>query len=190
MGGFLEQFCILQSIDELELFALHPLDIHLVVGLLLGLSGQLLLDLLPGAVLPLQHVELALLGSLLLLPLDHVLHVLSPLVLVTLLLHVPLPNSFFISLRLHCSLFLSLQGSHFARMSCLLVHTLALQVLLPFDSFLHLLLIHAVLLLLVRIDVPLPLRDDLPGTFTRFIDLLHDLTLFHLEETDTVAEEF
>lgn len=190
MSGFFKQLCILKSIDELELFTLHPLDISLVVSLLLSLSRELLLDLLPGAVLPLHHVELALLGSLLLLCVDHVLHVLSPLVLIASLLHGPLPNSFFISLGFVCSLLLPLQSSHLAIHSRLLIHLLVAQVCLSLHGLLHLGLTHAIFLLLIGVDVSLTLCDDLSGTLAGFIDFLHDLALFHLEKTDTVAEQF
>ena len=102
----------------------------------------------------------------------------------------PLPNSFFISLGFVCSLLLPLQSSHLAIHSRLLIHLLVAQVCLSLHGLLHLGLTHAILLLLIGVDVSLSLCDDLSSTLAGFIDFLHDLALFHLEKTDTVAEQF
>ena len=129
-------------------------------------------------------------GRLLLLLHDHVLHVLSPLVLLALLLHVSLPNSFFISFRFQSCLLLPLLRAHLAISDSLVRLLLASPVLLPLNILLHLLVLEALLFLLLSIDVPLALRYDLAGTLAGFINFLHDLALLHFQESNTVAKKF
>jgi len=187
---FLHQLCVLQSIDEFELFTLHFSHVRLILRLLFSLARHLLLQLLPGAILALHHVEFALLGSLLLLRIDHVLHVSGSVLLLAPLLLVPLPNGFFLRLRLHRGLLLALHRRHLALHDSFICHLLAHQVILALPLLVHLVLAEALLFNLLNIDVPLPLGDDLAGSLTRFINLPHDFALFHLEQADTVAEEF
>ena len=70
MGALLHHLCVLKSVDELELLALHALHVQLMLGLLHLLTGELLLQGHPHAVLPIHLVHLALLRRLLLLGLN------------------------------------------------------------------------------------------------------------------------
>lgn len=157
MSSLLQQLCILQSIDQFKLFALHPLHIRLVPGLLTGLSSQFFFKLLPRPVLSLHKVELSLLSCLLLLSLDDVLHVSRTRFLLLALLIVPLSSHLLVSFRLQSNLLLPLGSLHLAGGNGLIDGFLNAFVHLAFHRLIHLLLLLAFFLLLLAHKVALSL---------------------------------
>lgn len=176
MCSFLQQLCILQSIDKFELFTLHSLHVSLVLGLVISLAIQLFFKLLAGVILALHEVELTLLDGLLLLSHNHVLHVAGLVFFHCSLLLVALSSGFFFHLSFQSGLFLSLLGSHLALCDSFYCCILGLSILLAFHLFVHLMFTHAVFFGLLVHDVALALRHDLGGPFPCFIDFLHDLS--------------
>ncbi len=73
IGRLLQHLCILQTLDQLQLLLLHPLDHLLMLDPLLLLLEHLVLDLLLRPVLLLHQLPLLLLLRLLLLRPDHLL---------------------------------------------------------------------------------------------------------------------
>lgn len=175
MGSLFENFCILESINQLKLFTLHACHVCLILSLFIGLSIQFFFELLPSAILPLHELPLTLSSGYLFLLLNHGLHSLSTLLLCILLLLVHLPCRLLLHLGVQCSLLLALLGSHLAIFDSLIRLLLVLTIYLAFHSLFHLLLAKAILLGLLVLDVPLPLADDLIRALSRLIDLLHHL---------------
>ena len=175
MGGLFEDLCILESVDQLELFTLHSRHVCLILRLFFSLTGQFLFELLPSAILPLHELLLTLRCGNLLLLLDHVLHFLGTLRLCGLLLLVHLPRRLLLHLGVQCGLLLALLGSQLAILHSLIRLLLVLTICLAFHSLFHLLLAKAVLLGLLILDVSLSLADDLIRALSRLIDLLHHL---------------
>lgn len=188
MCSFLQQLCILQSIDKFELFTLHSLHISFVLGLVIGLTIKLFFKLLASAILTIHEIELTLLGRLLLLSQDHVLHVAGLVFFVCSLLMVALSSGFFFHLSFQSGLLLPLLCSHLALSDSCCRLILCLSIHLAFHLLIHLLFTHTVFLGLLGHDVALTLRHDLGGSFPCFIDFLDNLSFFHFEETDSVAE--
>lgn len=155
----------------------------------MGLASQFFFDLASSAVLPVHQVHLTLLSGLLLLRLDHGLHVTSTHLLLSALLVVPLSGGLLLGFSLERDLLLSLMGGHLAISDLLVGLFFHLTVHLAFHGLIHLLLALAVLLLLQGHDVALALGDDLRSALACLVDLLDDLALFHLEEPNTVAEQ-
>jgi len=182
VGRLFHQFCILQSINEFELFSFHSSDIRLVLGLLIGLAGQLLLDLLPRAILSLHELHFTLLGSLLLLLLNHGLHVSSALLLRGPLLLVHLPSRLLLHLGVEGDLFLPHLRILLAVLDDFVGLLFVMTIHLPFHSLFHLLLTQSILFGLLRHDISLALADDLISSLPRLIDLLDHL---YRVETDT-----
>jgi hypothetical protein len=172
MSSLLHQLCILQSIDKFELFTLHTLHICLVLGLVISLTIKLLFELLAGTILAIYKVELALLGRLLLLCKNHVLHVSRFVLFHRSLLMVPLSNGLLLGFGLKSDLFLSLLGSHFTLGNCFVGLIFHPSVHLAFHLLVHLLLAHAFFLGLLVHHVSLALGDNLVSTFASLIDLL------------------
>lgn len=175
MRGLLEQLCILESIDQLKLLTLHTSNVCLILSLLISLTSQLLFELLTSSILPLHELHLSLLGGLLLLRLDHSLHVAGTLLLVRALLLVHLPRRLLLHFSVEGGLFLPLHRAHLTILHSLVRNLFVLTIHLAFHSFVHLLLAEALLLGLLILNVPLPLADDLICALSRLIDLLHDL---------------
>ena len=73
MSLLLDQLGVLQPHDQLQLLLFHASHLLLIQCLLRRLAINLILDLLPCAVLLLHEVELALSSGFMLLMLDHVL---------------------------------------------------------------------------------------------------------------------
>ena len=175
MSRFFKQFCILESIDKLELFTLHASYICFILCLLISLSRQFLFELLAGAILSFHELVLALLCRLLLLLHDHGLHVASALLFISSLLLIHLSASLLLHLSIQSDLFLSLLSCKLAILHSLVGNLLVLTIHLPFHSLIHLCLAHAVLLGILSLHIPLPLVDYLIGTLACLINLLNDL---------------
>ena len=175
MSCLLKRLRLLQSLDELELFSLHASDISFVLGLLPRISIQFLLNLHGCAILALHKVHLALLRSLLLLRLDHVLHVLSASQFLSTLLVFAHAGHLLLSLRFLSNLLLLHRSRVLTSIdfgSCLVLDCSGL---LALDLFIHLLLTGTFFFCLLIHHIALPLRHDLVGTLSRLIDLLDDL---------------
>ena len=110
-----------------------------------------------------------------LLLLDHGFHVAGTLLLVRSLLLVHLSRSLLLHFSVESGLFLPLHCSHLTILHSLVRHLFVLTIHLAFHSFVHLLLLEALLLGLLILNVPLPLADDLICALSRLINLLHDL---------------
>ena len=172
MGALLHHLCVLKSIDECKLFLLHALHIKLVLVLLHVLPGELLLEGLPSAALAFHQVYLSLFRSLLLLRLNHILHVTGTILFILPLLHVTLPCLLLLGLGLIRHRLLLHGCVHFAVIDCLVSLVLDLPIVLTFHFFIHLLLAEALLLSMLVHDVALALGDNLVGTLARLINLL------------------
>ena len=157
MGSFFSLLCILKFVDQLELFLLHSCDIRLVLGLLICVTSQLGLDLLPYAILTLKLIHLALLRGLHLLVLDHLLHPAGSLFLLVSLLIVELLESGLISLRIHRCLPLLVKIVDFALLVIFSSLSLQLSILLTFHVLLHHHLTVTFLLHLLSLNVSLTL---------------------------------
>lgn len=175
MCGLFKQLCILESINELKLFTLHSSHICLILGLFVGLASQFFFELLPCAILPLNELLLSLLGGLLLLLLDHVLHVASTLLLCRPLLLVHLASGLFLHLGVESSLLLALHGCHLAILDSFGRLLLVLTIHLAPHRLIHRLLTEALLFGLLVLDVSLSLTDDLIRTLPSLINLFHYL---------------
>ena len=175
MSRFFKQFCILESIDELELFTLHASHICLILCLLLSLSRQFFFKLLAGAILSLHELVLALLCRLLLLTHDHSLYLPSALLFISSLLLIHLSSCLLLHLSIQSDLFLSLLSCKLAILHSLIGHLLVLTIHLPFHSLIHLCLAHAFLFDNLILHISLPLIDYLIGTLACLINFLDDL---------------
>ena len=206
MSCLLKRLRLLQSLDELELFSLHASDISFVLGLLPRISIQFLLNLHGCAILALHKVHLALLRSLLLLRLDHVLHVLSASQFLSTLLVFAHAGHLLLSLRLLSNLLLLHRSRVLTSIdfgSCLVLDCSGL---LALDLLIHLLLTGTFLFCLLIHHIALPLRHNLIGTVPCLINFLVHLlpsiqnmvkrqffgtylAFFHLKKTDSVTEQ-
>lgn len=158
--------------------------------MLIGLTSELLLNLLSGAVLPLDHVHLPLGSSRLLLSLNHVLHILSSLLFHGPLVQVLLSGGLLLSLSLTCKLSLSVNSSHLAVHHSFVAHSLPLQIGISSLLLIQLLSHQSLLLLLLSHNVSLSLGDDLTCPLSSLIDLFDYLAFFHFEESNSVTEQF
>ena len=145
------------------------------MGLLFGFTGQFFFELLPCAILPLNELLLALLGSLHLLILDHVLHAAGTLLLCRPLLLVHLASGLLLHLGVECGLLLALLGGHLAIFHGFIRLCLVLTIHLAFHSLFHRLLAKTLLLGLLVLDVSLSLTHDLVCALSGLVNLLHHL---------------
>ena len=112
---------------------------------------------------------------MLLLLLNHSLHVAGAHLLIRTLLLVHLPRRLLLHFGVESGLLLPLLRGQLTILHSLVRHLFVLTIHLAFHSFVHLLLLEAGLLGLLILNVPLPLADDLICALSRLVDLLHDL---------------
>lgn len=179
---------VLQSHYELEFLLFHPLHLLFVLKLLGGLIPKLIFDKLARSVLPLDHLHLTLVETLLLSLAYHQVHVLSlGFLLSTLVSTSLLMNSLFL-LSSVCSrpaVIFCLSFSHINSTGLLLF---SITVLSSFHRFFHSLGLIADRLLVKCFRVPHALIDDLSSTLARFINFLDCLAFFSFEQSNPVYQ--
>ena len=188
MSSLLEDLRVLESVDQLEFFLLHFLDLHFVHLLLVSFSLQFFFDLGADSILLCDLFDFALALSILLLVTDHQLDLLGFGLLSGFLLLVLALNGFFFQLGLVSLATGRIDGIHLLLTGCL---GLLLLLLVVHNSLCLLLLLLSHSAMIFRSEMLLvsaALSDDLVGSLPCLIDLFVRLQ-FNSNESAIVLPE-